>query len=131
MLISVSLELHGNYVEIQFGTACHTAALLGVLLAAASRVNNSLLPIETSNPNTHVGVLRYLVVMVPIGPGEKSLVNLSEHPEQHATGRKPLSEALSPKAVLELQPNVNAILEKLILRLEGFAESGQVGVGCC
>ncbi len=69
--------------------------------------------------------------MVPIGSGEKSLLNLSEHPEQHATGRKPLSKALSPKSILELQPNVNAILEQLVLKLQGFAESGQVGVGFC
>ena len=74
---------------------------------------------------------RFLDVVMPNEPGEKALINLSVQPKLHAIGRKPLSEALSPKAVLELQSNLNAVLEKLVLRLEGFAESGQVGVIFC
>jgi len=96
------------------------AALPGVSLA---------LPFQQDTKTRHTR--GSLVVIMPIGSGEKSLLNLSEQPQQHAIGRKPLSEALSPKAVLELQPNVNAILEKLILRLEGFAKSGEVGVRFC
>ena len=61
-----------------------------------------------------------------IGSGEKALVNLSEQPSVHAIARKPFSEALSPQAVLELRSYLNAVLEKSILRLEVFAESGQV-----
>ncbi|CAN0034904.1 unnamed protein product [Scytosiphon promiscuus] len=67
-----------------------------------------------SLPNTVVQIL-----------GEKSFINLSAQPELHAIGRKPLSQALSPKAVLELTPTMRASVDKLITRLEGFAESGQ------
>lgn len=78
----------------------------------------------------HVGVA-LSCSMAPIGAGGKSLLNLSVQPKVHAMARKPLSEALSPKAVLELQSAVDAVLDKLILRFEGFAESGKVSVGSC
>lgn len=65
--------------------------------------------------------------MMPAFLGEKALINLSLQPKQHAIGRKPYSEALSPKAVLELQPYLEAVIERKILKFEGLADSGQVG----
>ena len=66
-----------------------------------------------------------------ISLGDKALINLSEQPNVHAVARKPLSEGLSPKAILQYRPYLNAIVESSILRLEGFADSGQVGEGIC
>ena len=64
-----------------------------------------------------------------VTPGDKGLSSYGLQPKLHAIGRKPYSEALSPKAVLELQPYVESVVTKKILELEGFAESGQVGAG--
>lgn len=58
--------------------------------------------------------------------GEKAFVNLSLQPKLHAIGRKPFSEALSTKAVLGRQRSMETIVERTMLRLEGFAEAGQV-----
>lgn len=60
-------------------------------------------------------------------PGEKALNNLSVQPGLHAIARKPYSEALSPKAVLELQPVLETVVKRTILKFEGLAKSGQVG----
>lgn len=61
-------------------------------------------------------------------PGEKALTAYGLHPKLHAISRRPFSKALSPNAVLETQPYLNAIVERKILQLEGFAKRGQVGV---
>lgn len=66
-------------------------------------------------------------VTVTISSGEKSLTNLSKQPKVHATARLPLSKALSPKNVLELQPYLNGVLERLIEKFKVYAETGQVG----
>jgi len=53
---------------------------------------------------------------------------MSQEPKAHATARMPLSKALSPRNVLELQPFLDDVLERLIVKFEGYAETGQVGV---
>ena len=63
---------------------------------------------------------------MPVVSGKKALVNLSLQPELHAIGRKPYSEALSPKAVLELQPYLETVVNRKILKLEGLARGDQV-----
>lgn len=63
---------------------------------------------------------------MPVIQGEKALFNLSLKPELHAIGRKPYSQALSPKAVIALQPFLETVVNRKILRLEGLAKSGQV-----
>lgn len=65
---------------------------------------------------------------MPVAPGEKALINLSQQPRLHAIGRKPYSEALSPKAVLELKPYLDTVVKRKILELEGLAKRGQVSV---
>lgn len=67
--------------------------------------------------------------MVQLSSGEKAFINLSREPELHAIGRKPFSEALSPKAVLGLQLSVETVAQTMMLRLEGLANAGQVETG--
>eukprot|EP00903_Cladosiphon_okamuranus_P015049 g13922.t1 len=57
--------------------------------------------------------------------GEKALINLSVQPQLHAISRKPFSKALSPKAVLELQPFLETIIKRKMRKLECLANSGQ------
>lgn len=55
---------------------------------------------------------------------------MSLQPQLHAIGRKPYSECLSPKAVLELQPYLETVVRRKLLKFESFAKSGQVGDRC-
>ncbi|CAM9885429.1 unnamed protein product [Ectocarpus sp. 4 AP-2014] len=57
--------------------------------------------------------------------GEKAVSNLGTQHEVHTIVRRVYGEALSPKAVLRLQPLLEASLGRLVLRWEELAETGQ------
>ena len=54
---------------------------------------------------------------------------MSEQPKLHAIGRRPYSDALSPKAVLELQPFMEAVVQRKMLKFGDLAKTGRVGAG--
>ncbi|CAM9562395.1 unnamed protein product, partial [Ectocarpus sp. 12 AP-2014] len=57
--------------------------------------------------------------------GEKSISTLGTQEEAHAIGRKVFSEALSAKAIIKLQPILESALQKVVLRWEECAKTGQ------
>eukprot|EP00903_Cladosiphon_okamuranus_P015051 g13924.t1 len=57
--------------------------------------------------------------------GEKALNNLSVQPQLHGAVRKICSKALSPKAVVGLQPFVETVVKRKMLKFERLANSGQ------
>ncbi|CAM9217969.1 unnamed protein product [Ectocarpus sp. 8 AP-2014] len=57
--------------------------------------------------------------------GEKAVSNLGTQHEVHTIVRRVYGEALSPKAILRLQPLLEASLGRLVLRWEELAETGQ------
>lgn len=63
---------------------------------------------------------------LPVLAGRKSLSNLGTHPDTHASVRRVFAEALSAKAVLELQPIIENALAKRMPRWEKAATSGEV-----
>lgn len=72
-------------------------------------------------------VARFAIVY-PHPPGEKALTNIKVEGNSYTDGRKIFAEALSPQAVLKLQPIAEASVTRMMGRLEKFAQSGEVGV---
>ena len=71
---------------------------------------------------------RWVALRTYVPPGAKSVTSLGSEPKAHASTRKVFSMALSPKAVVELQPIVEASFEKRVLQWAKFAESGEVSM---
>ncbi|CAM9562186.1 unnamed protein product [Ectocarpus sp. 12 AP-2014] len=67
----------------------------------------------------------WLESTIQVVAGEKAVSNLGTQHEVHTIVRRVYGEALSPKAVLRLQPLLEASLGRLVLRWEELAETGQ------
>ncbi|CAM9611039.1 unnamed protein product [Ectocarpus sp. 6 AP-2014] len=63
--------------------------------------------------------------VVQLLAGKKSISTLGTQEEAHAIGRRVFSEALSAKAILKLKPILESALEKVVLRWEEYAKTGQ------
>ncbi|CAM9850857.1 unnamed protein product [Ectocarpus sp. 8 AP-2014] len=63
--------------------------------------------------------------VVQLLAGEKSISTLGTQEEAHAIGRRVFSEALSAKAIIKLQPILESALQKVVLRWEEYAQTGQ------
>ncbi|CAB1106783.1 unnamed protein product [Ectocarpus sp. CCAP 1310/34] len=62
---------------------------------------------------------------MPVGAGEKSISSLGTQEEAHAIGRRVFNEALSAKSIIKLQPILESALQKVVLRWEEYAKTGQ------
>lgn len=62
--------------------------------------------------------------------GGKAIFNLGQQHEAYASIRKVFDEVLSPKAVLEFQPDVEDVLGKRVLQWNNYAETGEARNMC-